>query len=77
MNINQLLFIDGMTGVILIGIGAVVFIIFSFFVVLSMFYKKIPQGKSIVRTGVGGSKVAFNKGMYVVPVFHQMEIMDI
>ncbi|GGH21886.1 flotillin family protein [Sphingobacterium alkalisoli] len=42
-----------------------------------MFYKKIPQGKSIVRTGIGGSKVAFNKGMYVIPVFHKMEIMDI
>jgi len=42
-----------------------------------MFYKKIPQGKAIVRTGVGGSKVAFNKGMYVIPVFHKMEIMDI
>lgn len=77
MNINQLLFIDGITGIILIGIGVFVFIIFAFFVVLSMFYKKIPQGKAIVRTGVGGSKVAFNKGMYVIPVFHRMEIMDI
>lgn len=77
MNINQILFIDGVTGIILIGIGIVVFIIISFFVVLSMFYKKIPQGKSIVRTGIGGTKVAFNKGMYVVPVFHKMEIMDI
>jgi len=77
MNLNQLLFIDGITGIVLIGIGVVVFIIFAFFVVLSMFYKKIPQGKAIVRTGVGGSKVAFNKGMYVVPVFHRMEIMDI
>lgn len=77
MNINQLLFIDGVTGVILIGIGIVIFIIVAFFVVLSMFYKKIPQGKAIVRTGVGGSKVAFNRGMYVVPVFHRMEIMDI
>jgi uncharacterized membrane protein YqiK len=42
-----------------------------------MFYKKIPQGKAIVRSGVGGTKVAFNKGMYVIPVFHKMEIMDI
>lgn len=74
---NQLLFIDGPTGIVLIAIGAVVFIIFAFFVVLSMFYKKIPQGKSIVRTGIGGTKVAFNKGMYVIPVFHKMEIMDI
>ena len=77
---NKLLFIDGLSGVsgvILLALGVIVFLILSFFVVLSMFYKKIPQGKAIVRTGVGGSKVAFNKGMYVVPVFHKMEIMDI
>ncbi|TJY64416.1 flotillin family protein [Sphingobacterium alkalisoli] len=77
MTNNTLLFIDGITGVILIGIGAIIFLIVAFFIVLSMFYKKIPQGKSIVRTGIGGSKVAFNKGMYVIPVFHKMEIMDI
>jgi len=73
----MLLFVDGLTGVILIAVGAIVFLIIAFFVVLSMFYKKIPQGKSIVRSGVGGTKVAFNKGMYVIPVFHKMEIMDI
>ncbi|WP_437919140.1 flotillin family protein [Sphingobacterium sp. LRF_L2] len=77
MTNSTLLFVDGVTGVVLIAVGAVVFLILAFFVVLSMFYKKIPQGKAIVRTGVGGSKVAFNKGMYVVPVFHRMEIMDI
>ncbi|MCT1531543.1 MULTISPECIES: flotillin family protein [Sphingobacterium] len=74
---KTLLFVDGITGVVLIAIGAIVFIIFAFFVILSMFYKKIPQGKAIVRSGVGGTKVAFNKGMYVIPVFHKMEIMDI
>ncbi|WDF68416.1 SPFH domain-containing protein [Sphingobacterium oryzagri] len=77
MTSNTLLFVDGLTGLILIAVGVIVFLILAFFVVLSMFYKKIPQGKSIVRTGIGGSKVAFNKGMYVVPVFHKMEIMDI
>lgn len=77
MTTNNLLFVDGITGIILIAIGAVVFIIVSFFVVLSMFYKKIPQGRAIVRNGVGGTKVAFNRGMYVIPVFHKMEIMDI
>ncbi|UUV22104.1 flotillin family protein [Paenimyroides aestuarii] len=77
---NKLLIIDGLSGVsgvILLALGVIVFLILSFFVVLSMFYKKIPQGKAIVRTGIGGSKVAFNKGMYVIPVFHKMEIMDI
>nr|WP_297309587.1 flotillin family protein [uncultured Flavobacterium sp.] len=66
-----------MTNFILLAVGVIVFIIIAFFVVLSVFYKKIPQGKAIVRTGVGGSQVAFNKGMYVIPVFHKMEIMDI
>ena len=66
-----------MTNFILLAIGVIFFIIIAFFVVLSVFYKKIPQGKAIIRTGVGGSHVAFNKGMYVIPVFHKMEIMDI
>ena len=66
-----------MTNFILLAVGVIVFIIIAFFIVLSVFYKKIPQGKAIVRTGVGGSQVAFNKGMYVIPVFHKMEIMDI
>ncbi len=66
-----------MTNFILLAIGVILFIIIAFFVILSVFYKKIPQGKAIIRTGVGGSHVAFNKGMYVIPVFHKMEIMDI
>lgn len=66
-----------MTNFILLAVGVIVFIVIAFIVVLSIFYKKVPQGKAIVRTGVGGSQVAFNKGMYVIPVFHKMEIMDI
>lgn len=62
---------------ILIVVAAVVVAILAFLGILASFYKKIPQGKAIVRTGVGGTNVAFNKGMYVVPVFHKMEIMDI
>ena len=66
-----------MEQIILIAV-TVVFLLFLLFLgVLASFYKKIPQGKSIVRTGVGGTKVAFNKGMYVIPVLHKMEIMDI
>ncbi len=58
-------------------IGGVVFILLIVLFAFATFYKKIPQGKAIVRTGVGGSKVAFNKGMYVIPILHKMEIMDI
>ncbi|SHF84721.1 hypothetical protein [Dysgonomonas macrotermitis] len=61
----------------LIITGAGLFLLLLFLGILASFYKKIPQGKAIVRTGVGGTGVAFNKGMYVVPIFHKMEIMDI
>lgn len=64
-------------GISLLLIGGVAFIIFIILFAFATFYKKIPQGKAIVRTGVGGGKVAFNKGMYVIPILHKMEIMDI
>ena len=65
-------------GEIILIIVAGVFVAALIFIgMLASFYKKIPQGKAIVRTGVGGTKVAFNKGMYVIPVLHKMEIMDI
>ncbi len=61
----------------LLIIGGVVFLLFIIMFAFASFYKKIPQGKAIVRTGVGGGQVAFNKGMYVIPILHKMEIMDI
>lgn len=64
-------------GIIAVIVGTFMFIILLSLAILASFYKKIPQGKAIVRTGVGGTKVAFNKGIYVIPVFHKMEIMDI
>ena len=67
----------GLGGIIAVIVGTFLFIVLLFLAVLASFYKKIPQGKAIVRTGVGGTKVAFNKGIYVIPIFHKMEIMDI
>ncbi|NDV66321.1 flotillin family protein [Bacteroides sp. 224] len=66
-----------MTEFVFIIAGAAIFVLLVLMGMLATFYKKIPQGKAIVRTGVGGTKVAFNKGMYVIPIFHKMEIMDI
>jgi uncharacterized membrane protein YqiK len=68
---------DVLGGISLLFIGGIAFIIFIILFSFATFYKKIPQGKAIVRTGVGGGKVAFNKGMYVIPILHKMEIMDI
>lgn len=61
--------------IFLIVAGAAVFLFLILAMILS-WYKKVPQGKAIVRTGVGNTKVTFN-GMTVVPVLHRMEWMDI
>lgn len=73
-NINLLgALFDNVIQIVVIGVVILVFVIIA--AILS-WYKKVPQGKAIVRTGVGGTKVSFN-GMTVVPVFHRMEWMDI
>ena len=40
-------------------------------------YRKVPQGRALIKTGFGGAKVAFDNGLVVIPVMHRMEIMDI
>ena len=39
-------------------------------------YQKVEQGSALVRNGVGGTKVSF-AGMFVFPVVHRAERMDI
>ncbi|MCF8715594.1 flotillin family protein [Joostella atrarenae] len=60
-----------------IGIGILLFLIIVYFAIIAMFYKKVPQGQALIRTGFGGTKVATDRGLYTVPVFHKTEIMDI
>jgi flotillin len=57
-----------------IGLVAIIVIVF---LIIAMFYKKVHQGQALVRTGFGGTKVATDKGLYVVPVFHRVEVMDV
>lgn len=57
-------------------IGLVAIIVIAF-LIIAMFYKKVHQGQALVRTGFGGTKVATDKGLYVVPVFHRVEVMDV
>lgn len=79
MNLTLSLFT--LAGVVPTIIGVVVGGIFSlillFVIYIALFYKKIPQGEALVKTGFGGTQVAFDKGMYVIPLLHKVEIMDI
>ncbi len=65
-----------LTQVGVIVIGAVAVIIIGLLALFSRFYRKVQQGKVIVRNGVGGPVVSFG-GMIVVPILHYAEIMDI
>ena len=59
---------------VLLIVAAVLFIgIISLFIKM---YKKAVQGEALIRTGVGGARVSFS-GIFVVPVLHKLEIMDI
>ena len=53
----------------------VVFVIGAF-IGFSRFFRKVQQGQALVRNGVGGTRVSFN-GIFVFPIVHQAELMDI
>lgn len=57
-------------------IAAIVIIVFVFLIILVKTFRKAVQGQALVRTGSGGAKVSFS-GMFVIPVLHKLEIMDI
>lgn len=64
------------TQVLLISIGAGVIIVGGLLAMFAKFYHKIDQGKVIVRNGVGGPVVSFG-GIFVLPILHKSEVMDI
>lgn len=53
---------------VIFGLGFIAFVV--------RMWKKAKQGEALVKTGAGGTKVAFS-GMFVIPVLHKLEIMDI
>jgi uncharacterized membrane protein YqiK len=61
--------------------GMIVIIVFSivafgFIAMIVSWFRKANQGEAIVRTGMGGTKVS-TSGIFVLPVIHKFEIMDI
>lgn len=59
-------------------VGIILLVIFfGTLIALMTWYKKVPQGQALIRTGVGGTKVAFDQGKMVIPVLHLVEKMDL
>lgn len=63
--------------IILTVIGLMVLIFLGVMIFISKAHQKVPQGRAIVRTGFGGVEVTFDKGIFVIPLLHQAEEMDI
>jgi uncharacterized membrane protein YqiK len=58
-------------------LGGIAFVIVLGIVfMISKWYRKVEQGKALVRNGIGGTRVYFS-GAIVLPVIHQAETMDI
>lgn len=63
--------------VLYVILGVAALIIIGFIVLVARAHRKVPQGKALIRTGFGGVKVAYDSGMFVIPIFHKVEEMDI
>ena len=73
---NELLSSGVFQSVGIVSIVVVILIVFGIAIIFNSFYKKISQGKVIVRNGFGGTKISFS-GMVILPIFHNHEIMDV
>lgn len=54
-----------------------VIVVFGILLMLARWYKKVPQGKALIATGLRGTRVAFENGLLVVPVIEMFERMDL
>jgi len=61
---------------ITLALVAILGIVILVAIAYAMFLRKVTKGKALVRTGIGGTQVAFDKIIYF-PVFHRLEQMDI
>ncbi len=52
-------------------------VLLGFIALIVKWYKKAIHGRALVRTGTGGTRVTFDKGFFVIPVLHRLEIIDI
>lgn len=60
----------------IVGLGLVAILI-GFLLLVARSHRKVPQGNALIRTGFGGAKVALDSGMFVIPILHKVETMNI
>ncbi len=73
----NLFLLDLGTQIGLIILGVVVLVVMGFIILFARAHHKVPQGRALVRTGFGGTLVEYDSGMFVIPILHRVEEMDI
>ncbi len=69
--------IIGLIGTVIGGLILLVIVYGVLRLVVGWTYRIPQQGQALVRTGLGGIKVAYESGIFVMPIVHKLEIMDI
>ncbi|WP_417730726.1 flotillin family protein [Rosistilla oblonga] len=69
-------FINGIA-ILAVAIIGLLFLLASFAAMANQFYRKVGPDEAIVRSGWGKIRVATGNGIFVVPVIHQYEKMDL
>lgn len=63
------------TGILIVA--AIIFFAVVFAIAASKFYRKVGPEEALVRSGGGDLSVATGHGMWVVPLVHRVELMDL
>ena len=63
-------------GAAAVGMGLMFLVVIVAFM-FSRLYRKVGPEEAVVRTGVGGLRVRVGKGMWVIPLLHRFEMMDL
>lgn len=54
-----------------------VFLLILFILLIAKSHVKATQGKALIRTGFGGPRVTIDTGIFVIPILHKVEEIDI
>ncbi|WP_417384990.1 flotillin family protein [Gimesia sp.] len=73
----QLLGVDLFGWSISLGGAIILIALFGFAVAVTRFYRKVGPEEALVRTGVRKLQVATGEGIFVIPVLHQADKMDL
>ena len=59
-------------------VGAVILVVLlGILALFSQFFRKVGPEEAIVRSGQGGLRAKTGKGIFVIPILHRAEVMDL